>query len=103
MERSCNVCKKNKTESEFGCPYLGLEKNYFYDFPLYGNPKFGLHGCPVYYLNEYNFIFDIFKKIDRGLIDKNILRWRWRYIFEVIEDFKDLELKAKLKEAKTTK
>lgn len=100
MQRSCNVCKKNNTQKEFGCPYIDKNPTKFYDFPLYGDPDFGIHGCPIYYKNEYPEILEIYDTIDDGLIDKSKLRYTWRFIYKVIRrylDLKELKDREKLK------
>ena len=90
MVRDCDTCHKNKTEEEFGCPYKGLENNRFYDFPLYGDSKFGIFGCPIYYKNEDNIILKIYNSIENGYINKNTLIFKYRIIHSTIKSWLEL-------------
>ena len=98
MSRDCNTCHKNKTEIEFGCPYIGKEMEYFYDFPLYGDPDFGVWGCPTYYRLEHPEYNKVYKYVENGLIRKDKLKWEWRVLYDTIKDYMDLrELKDRKK------
>ena len=90
MQRNCSTCKKNNTQLEFGCPYINKEMECFYDFPLYGNPEFGIYGCPIYYFNEDNEILKLYNYIERGIVNKNELSYLGRYMYTVIKDFLEL-------------
>lgn len=91
MERDCKTCHKNKSEREFGCPYSGYESEYFYDFPLYQDSKFGIYGCPIYYLNEYGHkIFKLYNYIENGYIDKNKLSYKYIIIHSTIKNWIEL-------------
>jgi len=101
MSRDCSTCHKNNTEIEFGCPYIGKENEYFYDFSLYDDPEFGIWGCPVYHFRENPEYVKVYKYVENGLISKDMLKWEWRVIYITIRDYMDLKELSDIK--KTTK
>lgn len=97
MKRDCDSCHKNNTEEEFGCPYIQKEPQVFYDFPLYGDPEFGIYGCPIYYKREDTEIMKLYSDIADGLIAKDKLYYNGRIIYRAISGYFQLEELSKRK------
>lgn len=60
-ERNCKTCKLNRNQNEYNCGYIYTEetcnKDITFEFPELNDLSYYINICPVWYYNEYEYIY----------------------------------------------
>jgi len=96
MPLSCKICKMNNEQEYNNCGYIDSSlhnPNKFYDFSLYKNPNFGVTECPVYYYNEYIYLYEIYNLIKASSLNLMKEPFMIRFIYKIFSEVIELQIK----------
>ena len=85
----------NNEQSQLACGYIPKSdrQDKFYEFELYNDPNFGVDICPVWYYNEFNYLYETYNLIKNSSINLIEQPFMIRYIFTIFNDVIELQIK----------
>ena len=87
IRRDCKSCKSAGEQSWNQCGYIEEDKrrDNKIDFPALKNPHFTISVCPVWYYNEYEYLYDLYNLIKDSALNLLDLPFSKRFIYKTFK------------------